>query len=222
MKILVIEDDSSIRNVLRMGLEAKSFAVDLAEDGDQGSFMARTNDYDLIILDNVLPQKMGGRVCKEIRESGKHMPIIMLSAKSEVITKVELLNLGADDYLTKPFSFEELLARMNALLRRPKRLDERIIKFKDFKLNRDRQTLEQNGKDIYLTRKEFNLLEYLLVNKSVIMSRGQIQDHVWDIQSNPFSNTIETHILNIRKKIGDKNKTFIESIPGRGYRINSC
>lgn len=221
MKILVVEDNMSIRNVLKMSLESKSFIVDLAEDGEQGSFMARTNDYNLIILDNVLPIKMGGRVCKEIRESGRHTPILMLSEKSEVLTKIELLNLGADDYLTKPFSFEELLARINALLRRPKTIEQEKIKFGEYELNRNQQTLTQNGKDIYLTRKEFSLLEFLVINMPMTVSRGQIQDRVWDIKSNPFSNTIETHILNLRKKLKDKNKKFIESVPGRGYRINN-
>lgn len=220
MKILIIDDDISIRNVLRIGLEEKSFAVDLAEDGDQGSFMARTNDYDLIILDNVLPKKMGGHVCKEIRENGKHCPIIMLSAKSEVLTKIEILNLGADDYMTKPFSFEELLARMNALLRRPKLITEEEIKIKDIILNRKRQMAFRNQKELYLTKKEFGILEQLALNKNLTVSRGQIMKHVWDDSGDPFSNSIDTHVLNIRKKIGDKGKRLIESIPGRGYRLN--
>ena len=221
MKILIVEDDISIRNTLRMGLENKSFAVDLAEDGDSGSFMARTNDYDLIILDNVLPNKMGGRVCKEIRESGKHVPIIMLSAKTEVLTKIELLNLGADDYMTKPFSFEELVARIYALIRRPKKLEETVIEVRNLKINKDTQIVYLKNKEIYLTKKEYSLLEYLMTNKDSIISRGNILEHVWDKRGNPFSNSMETHILNIRRKIGDKSKKIIESIPGRGYRLNT-
>ncbi len=221
MKILIIEDDSSIRNVLRMGFESKSFAVDVAEDGELGSFMARTNEYDVIILDNVLPKKMGGHVCKEIRENNKNTPIIMLSAKSEVLTKIQILNDGADDYMTKPFSFEELGARINALLRRPAQIERRIIKIKNLVLDRDRQEIQKNGKDIYLTRKEYGILEYLMVNKELIISRGQLLEHVWDSSGDPFSNTIETHILNVRKKIGDKSKKIIESIPSRGYRFNN-
>ena len=220
MKILIIEDDISIQNVLRIGLQEKSFAVDVAEDGEIGSFMARTNEYDLIILDNVLPKKMGGHVCKEIRERNKKTPIIMLSAKSEVLTKIELLNNGADDYMTKPFSFEELLARINAVIRRPAQIDERIISIDKIKINRDRQMVFKNNKEIYLTRKEFSILEQLAVNKNMTVSRGQMIEHVWDNSCDPFSNSIDTHILNLRKKIGDKYKKIIESVPGRGYRLN--
>lgn len=221
MKILVVEDDISIRNTLRMGLESKSFAVDLAEDGDSGSYMARTNDYDVIILDNVLPKKMGGHICKEIRESGKTTPIIMLSAKSEILTKVEILNLGADDYMTKPFSFEELTARLNALTRRAPLMIDDIITVADLKLDRTKQTLFIKNKETYLTRKEYSFLEYLMVNHGNILSRGQILEHVWDKECDPFSNSIETHVSNLRKKIKDKNKRLIESIPGRGYRLNN-
>lgn len=220
MKILVVEDDISIGNTLRMGLESKSFAVDLAEDGNAGSFLARTNEYDVIILDNVLPQKMGGRVCKEIRESGKTTPILMLSAKSEVLTKIEILNLGADDYMTKPFSFEELLARLNALTRRSPVIRDDVITINNIKLDRSKQALFVKEREIYLTKKEYSLLEYLMVNKGNLLSRGQILEHVWDKQCDPFSNSIETHVLNLRRKIHDKNKKIIESIPGRGYKIN--
>lgn len=220
MKILIVEDDISISNVLKIGLESKSFAVDVCNDGESGSFMARTNDYDLIILDNVLPKKMGGHVCKEIRDRQIYTPILILSAKSEVLSKIELLNLGADDYMTKPFSFEELLARVNALTKRPKKILERTIKFNNFELNRDKQILTKNEKEIYLTRKEYSLLEYLLINKDFSVSRGQILEHVWDNSNNPFSNTIEAHILSLRKKLGDIEKKIIGSIPGRGYKIN--
>lgn len=221
MKILIVEDDISIGNTLRMGLESKSFAVDLVEDGESGSFLARTNDYDVIILDNVLPKKMGGHICKEIRESGKTTPILMLSAKSEVLTKIEILNLGADDYMTKPFSFEELTARLNALTRRPKNILSQIIKVGNLELDRTNQTLSVNKKEVYLTRKQYTFLEYLMINKGNILSRGQILEHVWNKECDPFSNSIETHVLNLRSKINDKHKKIIESIPGRGYRINN-
>ncbi|MFT5179573.1 MAG: two-component system OmpR family response regulator [Candidatus Paceibacteria bacterium] len=220
MKILIVEDDSSIRNVLRLSLEAEAFSIDEAEDGEQGSFMARTNDYDLILLDNVLPKKQGGHVCKDIREAGITVPILMLSVKSEVLEKVDLLNTGVDDYMTKPFSFTELLARIRTLMRRPKKLEEKVITIRGIEINRDRGTVSKNKKPIYLTRKEFSLLEYLMKNRDVILSRGQIMEHVWDINANPFSNTIEAHIMSLRKKLRDRNKTFIKSIPGRGYKVS--
>ncbi len=219
MKLLIIEDDSSIRNVLRMSLENSCFAVDTAEDGDQGSYMARTNDYDLIILDNVLPKKLGKKVCQEIRESGKKTPIILLSMKSDILEKVSMLDAGADDYMTKPFSFEELLARIRALTRRPQNIIEQIFKVNDIELNSDRHIVLKSGIEIELTKKEFTLLEYLLQNKERVVTRGQILEHVWDINADPFSNTIESHIVNLRKKIGDSNKRLIKNIPGRGYKI---
>ncbi|MEY2702212.1 MAG: hypothetical protein RLY43_845 [Bacteroidota bacterium] len=223
MKLLIIEDDSSIRNVLRMSLESACFTVDTAEDGDQGSYMARTNDYDLIILDNVLPKKLGKKVCQEIRESGKNTPIILLSMKSDVLEKVAVLDAGADDYMTKPFSFEELLARIRALTRRPAKVKENKFKLGDIELSSDKYIVSKSGKELELTRKEFALLEYLLINKEKVVTRGQILEHVWDINADPFSNTIESHIVNLRKKIGDVNKKIIKNIPGRGYKITeSC
>lgn len=220
MKILIIEDDISIRNILRLSLEAKGFAIDEAEDGDIGSYLARTNSYDVILLDNVLPKKMGGHICKEIRESGTTTPIIILSGKQEVLTKIQLLNTGADDYVTKPFSFDELLARINANLRRPFNLKQNILKIKSIEVNFSSQTIKRNNQDIYLTRKEFSLLEFLTNHKNIVVSRGQILEHVWDMSVDPFSNTIETHIMNLRRKLKDTKRTLISSIPGRGYKFN--
>jgi len=221
MKMLLVEDNISIRNVLRMSLEAQSFAVDEAPDGEVGSYLARTNEYDLIILDNVLPKKMGGHVCKEIRDEGITTPIIMLSAKSDTLDKVRILDLGADDYVTKPFSFEELLARMKAVLRRPSQIQDTVLHIESISLNCETQRVSKNNKNIYLTRKEFSLLEFLMKNKDKVISRAQIMEHVWDINANPFSNTIEAHVLSLRKKIGDTKKKIIQNVPGRGYRIST-
>ena len=220
MKILLVEDNSAVRNILRMSLEAESFAIDEAEDGEVGSYLARTYDYDLIILDNVLPKKLGGHVCKEIRKV-KNTPIMMLSAKSDILDKVAILNTGADDYMTKPFSFEELLARVNAILRRPKELEQTEITIEDITLNCETQRVTKGDKNIYLTRKEFSLLEFLMKKKDRVISRAQIMEHVWDINANPFSNTIEAHILSLRKKLGDRNKRILQNVPGRGYKITN-
>ncbi len=220
MKILIIEDDISIRNILRLSLETKGFVVDEAGDGDTGSYLARTNSYDAILLDNVLPKKLGGHVCKEIRESGITTPILILSGKQEVLSKIQLLNSGADDYVTKPFSFDELLARITAILRRPHHIKHNILRIKDFEINFSAQTLKKNSREIYLTRKEFSLLEFLSLHKDTVVSRGQILEHVWNMSVDPFSNTIETHIMNLRKKLKDGKRTLITSIPGRGYKLN--
>lgn len=219
MKILITEDNSAIRNVLRLSLEAASFSVDEAENGEDGSFLARTNEYDLVILDNVLPKKMGKQVCKEIREAGKTMPVLLLSMKNEVNDKVDLLNCGADDYMTKPFSFDELMARMRALMRRPKPLQETVLRVSDLELHYERNQLFKKGKELYLTRKEFALLTHLLQHKERVVSRAELLEHVWDINADPFSNTIEAHILTLRKKLGDTKKRMIRSVPGRGYKI---
>jgi len=144
----------------------------------------------------------------------------MLSGKQEVLTKIQLLNTGADDYVTKPFSFDELLARINANLRRPSGLRHNILKIKDLEINFSSQTIKRSKKDIYLTRKEFSLLEFLANHKNIVVSRGQILEHVWEMSVDPFSNTIETHIMNLRRKLKDTRRTLISSIPGRGYKLN--
>ena len=147
MRILVVEDEERINKFLKKSLEAECFSVDVASDGERGSYLARTNEYDLIILDHVLPKKTGREVCEEIRRTGKIMPIIMLSVKSDTAAKVELLNAGADDYLAKPFSFEELLARIRALMRRPKQLDAEVLHIDDLELDTKTHRVRRNSTD---------------------------------------------------------------------------
>lgn len=220
MKVLIIEDEKGISNFLKKSLETECFTIDIVEDGEKGVLAATTNKYDIIVLDNVLPKKMGNEVCQEIRQANINTPIIMLSVKSETATKVDLLNAGADDYLTKPFSLEELLARIRALLRRPKEMTNEIIKIYDLELDQKEHTVRRGDKDIYLTRKEFMLLEYLIKNQGIVLSRGMILEHVWDMNADPFSNTIESHILSLRRKINVGNKkNFIKTVPGIGYKI---
>lgn len=221
MRILLIEDEKEIIDFLKPALEEECFAVDIANDGEKGSFLAITNDYDIIILDLNLPKKHGLEICKEVRKSGKNTPIIVLSVKSEIPTKVELLDAGADDFLTKPYSFDELLGRMKAILRRPSKVEGEILKTDDLILDLKKQTVKRGGEDIYLTRKEFAFLEYLVRNKGNVMSRAMIMEHVWDMNADPFSNTIESHVMNIRRKIDiPGKKKLIQTIPGRGYKIN--
>ncbi len=218
MRILVIEDNKEIAESLKNSLEEKCYAVDICEDGENGSFSARTNDYDLIILDFMLPKKNGLGVCQEIREAGKNTPILILSVESETKNKVDFLNLGADDYMTKPFSLSELLARINAILRRPELIKPETTTIGNITIDPKKQIVLKGKIELNLTRKEFMLLKYLAHNKGNVLSRGMIMEHVWDTNLDPFSNTIESHIVSLRKKLGNKNK-IIKTVSGRGYKI---
>ncbi|MFH1790008.1 MAG: response regulator transcription factor [bacterium] len=222
MKILLIEDDKDMVKFLKDSLRPEYYEVDAIMDGEKGSFAARTNDYDLIILDNCLPSKEGSEVCKEVRAAGKTTPILMLSVVSESEKKVQLLDCGADDYLTKPFCLSELLARIRALIRRPKIIQGHVIKLDDLTMDIRQQEVYKNKKEIHLTRKEFMLLQYFLENIGTVLSRGMIMEHVWDMNADPFSNTIESHILSLRKKIDiNGKKKLIRTVPGRGYKISA-
>lgn len=221
MKILVIEDEQDIRDFLKVSLDAEMFSVDVAADGETGAHLARTNDYDLVILDNVLPKKSGAEVCKELRDNGKTMPIIMLSVQSEPLQKIDLLNMGADDYVTKPFTFGELLARIRAVLRRPKELEGETLEMADLSIDVARHKVFRGEEEIYLTRKEFEILEYLMRHRGNVVSRGVLIEHIWDMHVDPFSNTIETHILNLRRKIDKPTRQkLIQTVPGRGYKVD--
>lgn len=219
MRILVIEDNKEIRELLKFGLEAEMFSVDTAEDGESGSYIARTNDYDLILLDNILPKKTGSEVCHEIRKAGRNTPVILMSVKSDTDEKVRLLTVGADDYVAKPFSFKELLARIRAILRRPETNMPENLATGDLVLNSRTHEVRRGNASIYLTRKEYSLLELLIRHSGEVVSRGAIMEHVWDLDGNPFSNTIETHVFNLRRKLEKGKKRLIWNVPGRGYKI---
>lgn len=221
MRLLVIDDDPEMTGFLKVALGRESFAVDCAADGRQGSYMARTNDYDVIILDNILPHKLGLEVCKDIREIGKSTPIMLLSVQGEVCDKTALLDAGADDYMTKPYSYKELVSRIRALMRRPTAIQSELMNADDLILNSATYEVTRAGNEIRLTAKEFSLLELLLRNKGKIVSRGAILEHVWNSEGDPLSKTVETHILNLRKKIEDGSKRLIVNIPGRGYKIDA-
>lgn len=221
MRILVIEDDADIAKLVASSLKAESFSIDIASDGERGAFLAKSNEYDLLIVDNALPKRSGLEVCAEVRAVGRTTPILILSAIGETTAKIDFLNKGADDYLTKPFSFEELLARIRALLRRPLALQDSILGLDDLSLDSNRHLVMRAEKRIYLTRKEFGLLEYLLKNKGFVVSRNMLLEHVWDMNSDPFSNTLEAHILNLRKKIETPfGSALIHTLPGHGYKID--
>jgi DNA-binding response OmpR family regulator len=220
MKILIIDDDADLAAILKSSFEQEGFVADVANQGDQGSFIARTASYHLIILDRSLPKKGGLEVCREIR-TVKSTPIIMLSVDSDPSIKTVCLDAGADDYVTKPFSFEELLARVRAILRRPQKVEEPILTFGGLELDPEKHLCRKGAEEIYLTRKEFLLLHYLMTHAGHVVSRTMIMEHVWDAEVNPFSNTIEVHIQNLRQKIGDGDtKRLIRTIPGRGYKMD--
>lgn len=221
MKILIIEDEEKIVQFLKQSLEAEYFTIDVAHDGDDGSHYAQINEYDLIILDILLPKKDGLQVLQEIRAANITTPILVLSVKTETAQKVAMLNAGADDYLTKPFTLGELVARVRAILRRPHGIQGQTFSVGDLTIETRGCTVRRGEKDIYLTRKEFTLLQYLMQNQGAVLSRGMILEHVWDMNTDIFSNTIESHMLSLRKKIGDTGKKrLIQTIPGRGYKIS--
>lgn len=222
MRILVIEDDLKINSFLKKNLESEYFVVDATHDGDEGLYFARTNLYDIIVLDSMLPGKSGLEICSTLRADGNSTPIIGVSVRSETVNKVRFLNAGADDYLTKPFSFEELTARIRALLRRPQVIQTDVIVVGSIELDSRQHTVKNDGKEVYLTKKEFLLLEYLMRNQGTVLSRGMILEHVWDMNADPFSNTIETHIMTLRKKIDNEQSIRrIHTISGIGYKIDT-
>jgi DNA-binding response OmpR family regulator len=222
MKILVVEDEPTLRETLKANLENQCFAVDVAEDAEKGSYLGRTNDYDVILLDYLMPKGTGKIVCEEVRKAGKSAYIIMLTVKPDTEAKIDALNSGADDYLVKPYSFDELLARIRAMLRRPKVVTADILTYEDLSLNTRSFTVTRGTKEIYLTRKEFMLLEYLLRNQGAVASRGMLIEHVWDSNLDAFSNTIESHILSLRRKLDRRNRpSLIQTVPGRGYKIGT-
>ncbi len=223
MRILVVEDEHLIANSIKKGLEQESFAVDVAYDGESGFDLAATEDYDVIILDWLLPKISGLEICRKLRkEENKHTPIIILTAKGELENKVEGLNAGADDYLVKPFAFAELLARIKALSRRPKSSLNTLLTVKDLSLNSLTYEVKRSGKNISLSKKEFSLLEYLLRNKNKILTKEQIINHVWSYEADILPNTVEVYIGYLRKKIEKPYKgkpKLIKTIRGFGYKI---
>jgi len=220
MRILVIEDEKDLAGFIASLLKKTGLAVDTTDDGENGSFLARTNNYDLIITDYILPRLDGYNIIKEIRADGRQVPILMLSVRQSVADKIGALNIGADDYLTKPFATDELLARVKALLRRPAQIKIKPLIFHDLSLEPESFQVCRGGKNIRLTNKEFALLQYLLLNAGRIISRETLLEHIWNGEIDPFSNTVETHILRLRRKIDNQGRKLIHNIAGRGYKLD--
>lgn len=220
MRILIIEDDLEISAFLKTALKSQLFVVDCAHDGEKGAFLARTNHYDLIVLDCNLPKLSGSEVIKEIRQD-KKTPILVLTVKASLEDKQEMFEMEADDYLVKPFVFKEFILRVNALLRRPREIEEKNLKFADINLNSKTKEVKRSNKKIILTNKEYNLLEFFLKRPKQILSRSEIMEHVWDMNADPFSNSIEAHLMNLRKKLNKiKKKNYIHTLNGRGYKLD--
>jgi DNA-binding response OmpR family regulator len=216
MRILVIEDEHRIAEALKKGLEQERYAVDLAYTGNDGYELAAYEDYDLIVMDLMLPGMNGNVLCAKLRKENIHTPILMLTAKSQVSDKVQGLDSGADDYLTKPFAFEELLSRMRALLRRPKSETNNELMSADIWMNVSTFEVKIGGKPITMSSKEYSLLEYLLRHKNMIVSKDQIIAHVWDYDSNILPNTVEVYVKKLRRK-GIK----LTTVRGFGYKLGT-
>lgn len=222
MRILVVEDDPRMASVIARGLREQSYAVDVAQDGDDGLYQCSINDYDLIVLDVLLPQRDGFQVCRELRARGTATPVLMLTARAAVDDRITGFEAGADDYLTKPFSFRELLARIHALLRRDSHLLPDEIQIGDLIINSASHRVSRAGRSIQLTAKEYALLEYLARRSGQLVSRADIAAHVWDNDFDPFSNTIEVYMNRLRKKIDDGHLTkLLHTRRGEGYILES-
>ncbi len=222
MRILIIEDDHKIANAIKKGLEQESYAADVIYDGMEGIGAAVSTAYDLIILDRMLPGEVDGiNICKAVRDKGLHTPILILTAKDQIKDRVDGLNSGADDYLVKPFAFEELLARIRALLRRPTKNIGKTLKVADLSLDTHNFQVKRDDKNIILSPTEFRLLEYLMRNTNRILTKDNIIEHVWDYDADVLHNTVEVYIGYLRTKIDEpfKKQPLIQTIRGFGYKI---
>ena len=224
MRILIIEDDHKIANAVKKGLQQESYAVDVSYDGRDGLSSALTIDYDLLIVDRMLPELDGMDVIKKIRDENYQTPVLILTAKDKLRDKVEGLNAGADDYLIKPFAFEELLARVKALLRRQPNQVNQVLKVDDLTLDRNTYEVKRGKKKIELTQKEFALLEYLMRSPNRILTKDNIIAHVWDYDADILPNTVEVYVGYLRNKI-DKpfpdRSNLIHTARGFGYKIEA-
>lgn len=220
MRVLIVEDEHRLSNIIKKGLIEGGFAVDQAFDGDEAQYLAEEEQYDLIVLDVMIPKMSGLQICRELRKKNIKTPVLMLTAKSTTEDKVAGLDSGADDYMTKPFSFIEFRSRVHALIRRSHQDISPVLRMRDLEVNPLKHTVKRGDNNIDLTPKEFAMLELLLRNKGEVVSRTTIIEHVWDYNFDGMSNVIDVFIATLRKKIGFGEKaTFIQTVHGVGYRI---
>jgi len=223
MRILIAEDDKKVAGFLERGLKEECYAVDVCGDGEDALYYAQANSYDLIILDVMLPERDGFSVCQEIRKAGNLIPILMLTAKDQLEDKIKGLQVGADDYLTKPFAFVELLARIQALLRRTQdyKYKTQTLQVGSLVLDPVSRKVTREGKIIALTGKEYALLEYLMRSKGRIVTQAMIIDHIWDMNYDGLSNVVNVYINHLREKIDkDFSRKYIHTVRGSGYKID--
>jgi two-component system copper resistance phosphate regulon response regulator CusR len=221
VRVLLVEDESRVAGFIARGLREQTYAVDIASDGEQALYQASVNEYDIVILDVLLPVKDGYAVCRELRTAGFRAPILMLTARDAVDDRVAGLDSGADDYLVKPFDFKELLARLRALLRRAVGLRPRVVHVADLILDTGGHSVTRAGKDISLTAKEYALLEYMVLNQGRVVGREQIAQHVWDESFDAFSNVIDVYIKRLRDKLDTGYaRRLIHTRRGEGYLLS--
>jgi DNA-binding response OmpR family regulator len=220
MRILLVEDEMKLAHAMKRALELQKYAVDVVNNGKEGLDFAIGEEFGLIILDVMLPEIDGIEICRRIREANIHTPVMMLTAKGQISDKVTGLDVGADDYVVKPFSFEELFARIRALVRRPAQTNDPVLRIRDLTLDPKTFTVKREDKVIELSSKEFSLLEYLLRNKNTVLNKEQIISHVWDYDSDILPSTIEVHMKHLRDKVDVAGEdSLIHTIRGRGYTI---
>ena len=221
MRILIVEDDAALSSFIRKGLEAEHHTVDVAHDGNHGCSLAMEVDYELVVLDLNLPGIDGLSVLKSVRERKPSLPVLILTARSRIEDRVECLDLGADDYLVKPFSFVELAARARALLRRSRLPSESVLNVRDLSMNRVERKVERAGRHIELTAKEFALLEYLMRNAGRRVTRAMIIEHVWNLSFDSTTNVVDVYINYLRRKVDDGfSPALIHTVRGVGYQMS--
>jgi DNA-binding response OmpR family regulator len=222
MRILVVDDDRRLCSIVKRGLVEEAYAVDVAHDGEDGQYLAEVNPYDLIILDIMMPKRDGLEVCRNLRAGNISTPIMMLTAKDTVEDRVKGLDIGADDYVVKPFAFSELLARVRALLRREGPLKSAELKIGELTLNTRTRELRKGNKIIELTTKEYTILEYLMRHPGILVTRTMIEEHAWDYDFDSLSNLVDVYIRRLRRKMDEGEEgSIIQTIRGAGYRLRA-
>lgn len=220
MRILVVEDNAQVASFIKRGLREELYTVDVAPDGEQATFLAQTGEYDLIILDLILPKMDGVTVLRTLRESKISVPVLVLTAKEEMEEKVTVLDAGADDYLTKPFGFEELLARVRALMRRRGNLIPTVLRAGDLEMDTLRHKVTRGGEKVDLTNREYELLEFMLRHADQVVTRTKLAEHVWEHDFDVLSNVIDVHIARLRRKIDDgRDVKLLQTVRGAGYML---